>query len=73
MFFSIKYKNVHYRCWASVTDLDVIELVDFTNFVKTMFLQSPILFTTNFTTMFKNKIVKFEPSDTHEVFIIEAD
>jgi hypothetical protein len=73
MFFSIKYKNVHIRCWTNIGKMDVVELSDFTNFVKMLYIQSPILFTTNFKTQFNNKLIEFKPSELYEVFTIEVN
>lgn len=71
---NIKIKRNHFEFSynVNVECLDVAELHDFSFFVEILFVQSPHLFLTDFTTMFKNKLIKFTRITNHEVFSIEV-
>ena len=70
----IKIKRNHFEFSynVNVECLDVAELHDFSFFVEILFVQSPHLFLTDFTTMFKNRLIKFTRITNHEVFSIEV-
>ena len=52
---------------------DTIPLVNFTNFIQKLFVQSPALFLTDFTTIFENTLVDFKRCNKFEVFTVLSE